>query len=326
MARSLLVTLADERYLEPAKALFGCVHGQCGWSGDLMLLAHEVPEEQLAAFRERGVLVKRCEAWFRDEQPGRRRPVTALSKFQLFTPEFRRWENVLYLDGDMMFWASLDRLARVRGLAAVGDRTPLAAQFPDRDGANRERWRELEARCDPRREIFNSGLLAFRTDVIRDDSFTRLTELYLRYHALQQLRDQPTFNLYFYGAWKRVPDFYAALFKVPAKHFGIPDEKLRLIGRHFAVHPRPWHPGHAFHAEWLHNRALFEALDARQPRPPRAVWSGFEVQRYWAWLHVRRAGALAWRRVRPGWRWLRGTRPARRLRWLVRRLRALLAR
>ena len=37
MTRRLLVTVADENYLEAARQLFASVHFEAGWSGDLML-------------------------------------------------------------------------------------------------------------------------------------------------------------------------------------------------------------------------------------------------------------------------------------------------
>jgi lipopolysaccharide biosynthesis glycosyltransferase len=298
MARSVLVTLADERYLAPAKQLFACVHWNAGWSGDLLLLAHEVPAAALAPFRERGILVRECEPWQRGEPvEGEKHfhPVTVLDKFELFAPDFRRWENVLFLDADMMFWASLEPLARVRGFAAVPERKPLAGQY-SRGEQDPERFAELAARFDLTGGAFNSGLLAFRTaDVLRDDSRDALRGLYQRYAGVQAHRfgDQPALNLYFHRRWRRLPDFWAALRDRPEKHFGVSRDGLRVIGRHFAGRPRPWDAEHPLHAEWCANLARFDDLDARRPPPPREAWSAARVRGYDAWLHARRGIMLA---------------------------------
>jgi hypothetical protein len=319
MARSVLVTLADERFLEPAKQLFSCVHWNAGWRGDLLLLAHEVPEPALTPFRERGIQVRACEAWAPAERGAHFHPATVLSKFEVFAPDFRRWENVLYLDGDMMFWASLEPLARVRGFAAVPERKPLAGQY-SRGEADPALFAELSARWDLSRGAFNSGLLAFRTaDVLRDDTRDELRRLYLRYAAVQAhpYGDQPALNLHFQGRWRRLPDFWAALRDRPERHFGVSRERLRVIGRHFAGPPRPWQPEHPLHAEWRANLVRFEALDARGPQPPRAAWSAARVRGYDAWLHARRAGMLAGDAARAA-----AQRARRRARHALARLRA----
>jgi hypothetical protein len=324
MARSVLVTLADESFLPQAKQLFACVHWNAGWSGDLLLLAHAVPAARLAPFRERGIAVRECEPWHRPEREGAfYHPATVLSKLHVFGPEFRRWENVLFLDADMMFWASLDALARVRGFAAVPERKPLAKQF-SRGAADPERFAELAARWDLSRGAFNSGLLAFRTaEVIRDDTFAELQRLFLRYGALQAhpLGDQPALNLHFQGRWRRLPDFWAALRDRPEKHFFVSREGLRVIGRHFAGPPRPWQPEHPLHAEWSANLARFEALDARRPQPPRERWSAPRVRAYDAWLHARRAAFLARDAARDAALRARRSGPGRRLRAAAARLR-----
>jgi hypothetical protein len=322
MTRNLLVTIADENYLEPARQLFACVHFDAGWSGDLMLLAHDVPEEKLVPFRERGIRVRPVGAWHR-EHPSVYHPTPVLSKFYLFTPEFREWDRVLYLDGDMMFWSSLDRLARVKGLAAISDRTDLAWQFRKRSEQTEDLYRDLSRRYDLRQEAFNTGLLAYSTDVIREDTLAELQSLYLRFEKLQASADQGVLNLYFYRRWRRVPDFYAALRHVPARFFFVPKYELRTIGRHFVGRPRVWDPANPWHAEWKRSLARFEDVDARKPKPPRHVWSGFEIRRYYASLWARRLFFLAFGPLLPAAERLRKSRPVKLVRNLLRRLRVV---
>ncbi len=318
MASSVLVTLADENYLEAARQLFACVHFDAGWDGDLLLLAHDVPEAKTAPFRERGILVHPVATWHR-ARPSLYHPPAVLSKFELFTPFFRAWKNVLYLDGDMMFWASLGRLAHVRGLHAVSDRTDLAWQFR-REGPARAR-EDLGRRYRLHREAFNTGLLAFPTDLIRDDTRDTLRALYDRYEGLHANADQGVVNLHFAGRWKRLPDFYAALRHVPARHFGVPKEEFRAIGRHFVGAPRVWEPGNPWHEEWRRSLARFEQLDARRKQPALRSWSGWEIRRYWWWLHARRASRRAFGPLASAWRALNRTPPIKLARRALERLR-----
>ena len=62
MKKDLLVTLADENFLDQAKQLFSSVYWNAGWKGDYMLLAHEIPESKLKWFRDKGILVKKCKS------------------------------------------------------------------------------------------------------------------------------------------------------------------------------------------------------------------------------------------------------------------------
>jgi hypothetical protein len=317
MADHVLVVLADEGYLEPARQILANVHFDAGWSGDLLLLAQDVPEAKLAPFRERGVLVQPITRWHPEARIGPR-SATLLSKFQLFGPALRRWRHVVYVDSDMLFDASLERLARVRGLAAVSDRHDLAWQFANRH-ADPEAWRELAARWDVSAEAFNTGLLAFSTDVIEDDTLDALHGLFLRYGAMQVNADQSILNLHFHGRWRRLPDFWAAMRNMPARHFLVPKQSFRVIGRHFPGAPPLWDATNPHHERWRANLARFEALDARRPQPPRAVWSGFEIWRRWQWLRLRRVALLALAPVRPALEGARRSRPARRVRGLMRR-------
>ena len=288
------MTLADERFLDQARALLACVHFEAGWDGDLMLLAHGVSDALLAPFRERGIQVRACDPWFGGEPGDHFHPETVLSKLEVFHPDFRRWENVLFLDADTLFWASLDRLASVRGLWAVSERRPLAGQFSRRD-RHPALARELEARFDLRRPAFNSGLLAFSTDAIGGDTRAHLRDLFLRYRDLQAhaFGDQPALNLHFYGRWRELPDFYAAIRDHSARYFFLAEEELCMIGKHFAGHPRPWDAGHPLRGEWLSHLERFEELDARVPRPCRRRWSVPRIQGYWLYLRLRRRVFLA---------------------------------
>ena len=171
---------------------------------------------------------------------------------------------------------------------AISDRTDLAWQFRNPAEGTSERQAELRQRYDLRREAFNTGLMAFGTDVIRDDTLAELQQLYLRYEGLHANADQGVLNLYFYERWRRVPDFYAALRHVPARHFFVPKHEFRTIGRHFVGHPRVWHEENPWHPEWKRSLARFDSIDASRPQPPARVWSDGEIHRYWAWLHARR--------------------------------------
>jgi len=93
------VTLADKNYVKQAKQLFSSAYWNAGWKGDYMLLSHKVPEKELKWFRKKGILVKKCELF--DKKDFEYWPPTILIKFYLFSTEFKKWKNVIFLDADI---------------------------------------------------------------------------------------------------------------------------------------------------------------------------------------------------------------------------------
>ena len=110
--KNLLVTLADKNYVKQAKQLFSGVYFNAGWKGDYMLLSHNIPEKELKWFRKKGILIKKCKPVIKFKKV--RYSETVVSKFYLFTTEFKKWRNIVYLDGDIIVNASLDRLTKVK--------------------------------------------------------------------------------------------------------------------------------------------------------------------------------------------------------------------
>ena len=111
--KNLLVTLANANFIDQAKQVFSSAYWPGGWDGDFLLLAHNVPEEDLDWFRNKGILVKCCSNAF--SKPIGRFSLAVYDKFRLFTPEFRQWENIVYLDGDVMVRGPLTPLVEVQG-------------------------------------------------------------------------------------------------------------------------------------------------------------------------------------------------------------------
>ena len=117
MVNNLLATLADKNYIDQAKQLFSSVYFNAGWKGDYMLLSYEIPEEDLQWFRDKGILIKRCEPIY--NQNIAHLPPVVEGKFYLFSHELKKWQNIIFLDADIIVRASLDDLTRIKGFAAV---------------------------------------------------------------------------------------------------------------------------------------------------------------------------------------------------------------
>ena len=119
--KKLLVTLANESYLDQAKQLFSSVYFNAGWDGDYMLLAHDIPEEKLVWFRDKGILIKKCSPIVRDNYKGIVSQA-AFSKFYLFETDMKKWEKIIFLDGDIIVKNCLTDILEGNDIIVVRDR------------------------------------------------------------------------------------------------------------------------------------------------------------------------------------------------------------
>jgi lipopolysaccharide biosynthesis glycosyltransferase len=260
MKEAVLVTLSSKDHLEYAKQLFASAYFNGGWNGDYLLLACAVPPKDLLWFKNRGILIKECEpislefsrCWREKEAPFR------LAKLNLFTPFFKQWEHVIYLDTDIIVRASFHDLVRIRNFAACLDFKPYAYL-----GRQIAHWGDLSGKYDFYCPTFNSGVMTFDTKLITDELFSVLLNLGEKYRNIYNFADQPVLNLYFYKKWKKISTSYNSY----PDHFlfyGIPRKWFEGIILHL-IHYRPWDPRSPYYAEWLGNYSKAELMDVRVP-------------------------------------------------------------
>ena len=251
---AVLVTLADRNFINQAKQLFSSVYWNAGWKGDYMLLAHEIPEKDLKWFRDKGILVKKCEPLYGQKLPSGHSPII-LDKFYLFTPEFKKWKNIVYLDADIIVRASLDRLAKVKGFWAVAEGEKRKSGKSVMQIIN---WIILDKNVGFNLEEipFGTEVFAFSADLIDSNVFPRMEYLFSNYKEAPEFGDQLVFNLVFYGKWEN-PGFGYNL-NVPSlvSHSYIKPDKMKGAVLHFSNHQSkflPWNKNNPFYLEWKNN-------------------------------------------------------------------------
>ncbi len=260
MKENLLVTLADKNYIDQAKQLFSSVYWNAGWKGDYMLLAHEIPEKDLKWFRDKGILIKKCKLlynkvweWFS--------PII-LDKFYLFTPEFKKWKHVIFLDADIIVRASLDKLMKTTGFNAVTDMDgpKLKNQITEKSKSI-----FLEKKFRLNKKCFNSGVMAFSTDIIKEDSFSKLKGLFLEYKQFSKFWEQLILNVYFYKKWKKLPLVYNLYSFSLVEYNKINIKRVRAIIFHFvkfdSLYSKPWEKNNPFNPEWKYNLERADLID-----------------------------------------------------------------
>lgn len=256
--RNLLVTLADKNYVHQAKQLFSSVYWNAGWQGDYMLLSHEITEEDLEWFRNKGILIMKCTPLCYNITGEFDYPPVIFDKLYLFNPEFKNWKNIVFLDSDIIVKASLERLTKIKQFGAVQDNyfkklfsqlyDPLKSQFNN-------------VTYDLNVPAFNSGVMAFNTDIITNSTFNELY-IFINNHLNDfKYPEQAVFNLYFYKRWKPLPLIFNTF--IAYHHLKLPGN-LKCIVLHFVRcpdYPSLWNPQNPFYHEWETNLEKAEFID-----------------------------------------------------------------
>jgi len=279
--KNLVVTLADQNFLPQAKQLFSSVYWNAGWNGDFLLLAHEVPDEKLEWFRNKGIHIKKCTAIHNQSIGFNQHPPVVLDKLLLFSPEFKQWGRIIFFDADIIVKGSLDKLAKVNGFGAVSSNLNLKKQFFSQNAL----YGEIKENYDVGKESFTSGMFAFPTDIIRDDTLTTLMSLFNRYNSLVQFADEGIFNLYFHKQWIKLPVVFGlnvtryTTGKINYNKKKVHGIVLHFIGTSSNDHYKPWHPDCPFYSEWLINCDKAESMDLKRPQKVRR-WNSQKILYY----------------------------------------------
>ncbi|MFC1504726.1 glycosyltransferase, partial [Spirochaetota bacterium] len=252
MKQNLLITAADNNFIDQAKQLFSCVYFNAGWDGDYMLLAQEIPEKGLKWFRDKGILVKKCKPV--STYKFTRLPSTPLIKFYMFTDEFKKWNNIVYLDADVIVRASLNDLVKIKNFASVDNfiEPKLGNQIFELKKTNRKSYYELEKRYNLNKKSFCSGVMAFNTKIIEEDTFYHLNRLLEKYYH-GAFVDQAILNLYFYGKWEKLPYVFDIQLWSMLDHYHADPKYIKGIVLHFTGENKAWLPENYFYKEWKYN-------------------------------------------------------------------------
>ncbi len=287
--KSLLVTLADKNYLDQAKQLFSSVYFNAGWQGDYMLLAHEIPEEDLAWFREKGILVKECEPLFHGKLVSGY-PVTILDKFYLFTPEFKKWDNIVFLDADIIVRYPLDKLAKVRGFNAVLDLGGYILDYQfDFNSKNSQLFKNTAKKYKMKTPAFNVGVMAFSSDIINENTFNELKELLNSYEKISLYTEQTLLNLYFYKKWKRLNFIYNLYYIEMIRHYYQAPSNIYGPIIHFCAEEKPWLEKNPFFNEWKNNLIKAEYINLKnKPLIKISILNGIKIIFYKLYINTTR--------------------------------------
>ncbi len=260
MKKAVLAVLANKNYIDQAKQMFSAAYWKAGWKGDYLLLAHEIDPGDVSWFIEKGIIVHHCQALATSET--RKVGVICLSKFYMLTEYFKQWEHVVYLDTDIIIRGSIDGLLNVKGFGACHSLgQTVRDELCNMDKLDKVLRENIEEKYQLDKNAFNAGVLSFSTDIITDNIFTELVDLYKKYVDLALYDDQTIFNLYFNGIYKEMPPVYNRT--VEKSHYKKinPDRFEGLLIHTVSLGDGPWNTESIFHDEWKENLEKADEMD-----------------------------------------------------------------
>lgn len=276
--KAALVTLADAHYLEQAKQFFSSAYWNAGWKGDFVLLAHDIDDSRLTWFKDKGIFIYHCKPISTEKIGVFHHPPTVLSKFYVFTSYFKRWDKVLFFDGDIIVRASLDDLLSVKSFAAPAATGIDFKRELVNDGS--EIYKEARKMARFNNSAFNSGVFAFDTRFLLSMPFDRLMRAYKRYKSISCYGEEGVMNIAFQGQWEKLPLPYNVYPGYMHMKYGINSKDLDAIVIHFVASTKPWINESPFYEEWSKSRAAAETMNLSMRRDPVKIWSDDEMCRY----------------------------------------------
>ncbi|MFA5856455.1 MAG: glycosyltransferase [Candidatus Pacearchaeota archaeon] len=269
MKKNVLITLADKNYIEQAKTLFSSAYFNGGWDEDFLLLSFEIPEKKLNWFKNKGIKIIRCKKIdSTDNIFNKEHSLICINKFYMFTDYFKKWDKVIYLDSDIIVKSSLLELKKYKGFYATIDPT-LRLKNQIISGYKYNFLRYLF------KKSFNAGVLVFNTEIIKENSFNELKNLFNKYKNKIKYSDQTILNLYFSNKIKELPLVYNVYNKIM-------DEKIKPINLHIIINSqdkKPWEIESRYYNEWSYFNKIANKIYIK-PIKKTHILSEKEIIRY----------------------------------------------
>jgi lipopolysaccharide biosynthesis glycosyltransferase len=266
--KSVLVTLADRNYINQAKQLFSSAYWNGGWDGDYLLLAHEIPKKELKWFIDKGILIYPCKRIIKKRKYGELNSIV-LSKFYLFTKYFRKWERIVFLDGDIIVNYSIKPLKNSKKFSASSDLISIKMKGNFKND-NILRLNNI----NKNKESFNSGVLSFDSKIIKDNTFNELIVLTKKYEKHVLWGEQPILNLYFLNEWNRLSPTYNINYNYSSLDYGIDKNKLKSNILHFCGRSdklKPWNKNNFYFDKWNYYLKKSNLINIYNPIRPKEL-------------------------------------------------------
>ncbi|MCC5918315.1 MAG: hypothetical protein JJU02_13430 [Cryomorphaceae bacterium] len=255
---NILVLVSDDWYLEYTKQVFYSAHRYGNWQGEYGLFVHNIPEEKLKWFRDRGIHIFNPEPLIHRDVNGW--PPIVFHKCYLVHPMMKRWDKVVYMDTDVIIMRDINKLANFSGFAARKENGNLDIRGQllldeDLDEKGNAVLHQLKKNYKLSKVALNVGVMVFETKHNSTERFNHAKDILYRYESVLRFPEQALFNFLFYKEWKALPPvyndytFYFFTRDVEkAPHLQRKKRQSKIL--HFIGLNKPWHTDNYFHDLW----------------------------------------------------------------------------
>lgn len=280
MSKKVLTTLVDKNHLEYAKALFASVYFNSGWEGDYMVLAYDIPEEDLLWFREKGIFIKHCKPLDEFSSTAVGWSHFFLTKFYLFEEDMKKWDKVLYIDVDCIVRASLSKIMKVKIIGGI--------PFYISQKTFTSQGEKIKSK-----EFFISGTYVFDTSIITPDTFSGLLKtrdkVYKEFPSgVDNMGiDELIVRHYFGKQFEKLSMIFNMVPVILYNRFGLEPKNIKGVIMHGAgslPNLKPWHVDNYFYQEWKESLDRADQIDVTNPLKPVKAWSTFGAWAYVIWV------------------------------------------
>lgn len=253
MKKAALVTLVDKNWLEYAKQVFSGAHFNAGWKHDYILMTHNVPEEDTIWFKDKGIIIYRCEDLGNYINVHSAALNSTMYRLFLFTDFFKEWEYLLFVDADTIILGSLDCLLNHKGFMAAEDSNrntlnwQLKGERSELNTYQQGQYNSIRTNLNVHSPSFNAGVFSMHASQIESSTFVSLCQLYESYIDLfaTHMYDQALLNVFFYKKWLSLPAQYNIFVNFSFINYCRSVRMIDAYILHFAG-PKPWHkPWHS---------------------------------------------------------------------------------
>jgi len=278
--KNLLVTLANENYINQAKQLFSSAYWNAGWKGDYMLLAHNIPEKKLKWFKQKGFLIEKCNLpklkiigkW----------PLTVLGKCYVFKPKFKKYQKIIFLDADIIIRGRLDNLINIKEFAAVKsggiNTASLLLKKPQIKKQFKYKLNQIKNRYNLKTLPFNTGFFIFDTNLIKNNTYGKLINLFKEYLTISNAADELIINLMFNQKYISLSKSYNLLINSNLINQKKYKKLIYAHILHFNKH-KPWNKSNPFNKEWENNLKKAEKINLKKI-PNGKILDKIKVQKF----------------------------------------------
>jgi lipopolysaccharide biosynthesis glycosyltransferase len=188
----------------------------------------------------------------------------------------------------MIIRYSLEELTKIKGIAGVKGYDKARELFVSEgymrlNNIDKNLIAKIKKEYDLNQATFNSGLIAFNTRIIQEDTFENLRSIIKRYSLISS-GDESLINLPFLGRWKPLPKIYNLHPTYVLPLCNMQPRELDAVILHFST-KKPWDQKNPFYEEWNNNLIKAGSINLKKKQKAR-IWTNKEIRDYCRFLDM----------------------------------------